>query len=218
MAGLSSGEWTALHLAGVVAYEDVLRVLAARGKFMQEACLEQKGGMLSVIGMARETLEEIAADTGVELANFNSSQQIVLSGPVDNIEKATEEVKAAGAKRAIPLQVAGAFHSSLMNSAAERLKPVLDDIVFEKPLLPVLSNVTGRPHETPDSIRSNMVAQVNSSVEWAASIAWMQGQGIDTFVECGPGRVLTGLVKRIDKQASLLNIQGVNDLNTLNDD
>ncbi|NCC53460.1 MAG: [acyl-carrier-protein] S-malonyltransferase [Spartobacteria bacterium] len=206
-AGLSSGEWTALYAANVLSFGEVVRVLAARGKFMQEACEEQKGGMLSVIGLNAEQVEKVALDAGLEMANFNSQEQIVLSGPVERIERAVQIAKDAGAKRAIPLNVAGAFHSSMMNSAAEKLAEFLAPITFSAPSMPVISNVTARPHEA-DTIRELMVKQVNSPVKFVDSVLWMQSAGVDSLVECGPGKVLSGLVKRIDKQLSMHSIQG----------
>jgi len=205
-AGLSLGEWTALHAAGVLTFEDTLRVLEARGRFMQEACDEREGGMVSVIGLSREQLEDICAKTGVEMANINSPQQIVLSGERSGIEEAGKLAGEAGAKGAVVLKVAGAFHSSLMNSAAQRLDEMLQGVEFSAPTIPVVANVTGQPHEA-DKLRERMVAQVNSSVLWHACVNWFTGNGYDSFVECGPGRVVTGLIKRIDRTVALHNIR-----------
>jgi [acyl-carrier-protein] S-malonyltransferase len=206
VAGLSSGEWAALYDAGVVSYPDALRVLEARGRLMQQACSEQAGGMLSVIGLDDATLAALAETCGVELANFNSPGQTVLSGAIAGIEKAGLRAREAGAKRAIQLDVAGAFHSSLMVSAAEAFAGVLSEITLHEPSIPVLSNVSGKPHEACTDIPSAMVEQITSSVQWVKSIQWMVGAGADTFVECGPGKILTGLVKRIDKAPALHNI------------
>lgn len=205
-AGLSSGEWTALHIAGVVSFEDVLKILQARGRFMQEACEEHPGGMLSVIGLDEPALRKVCAEAGIEMANLNSPEQTVLSGRKEGVEKAEGLVKQAGAKRGIRLNVAGAFHSSLMASAAKKLEQMLAGVPFSAPSMPVVSNVTGQPHGSPEDIRRLMVQQVTSSVQWVSSVRWMQGQGVKTYVECGPGKVLTGLVKRIDNTASLHNI------------
>ena len=204
-AGLSSGEWAALYLAEVLSFEEVVRILAARGKFMQEACEEHKGGMLSIIGLDADQVQQVAINSGLEMANFNSQQQIVLSGPAENIENAIQVAKATGAKRAIPLKVSGAFHCSLMNSAAEKLARFLAPIEFSAPTVPVISNVTARPHEV-ETIKDLMVKQVNAPVKWVDSVLWMQSQGVETLVECGPGKVLSGLIKRIDKQLSVHNM------------
>lgn len=206
-AGLSSGEWAALHAAGVVSFEDAVRALQARGRFMQEACEEQPGTMLSVIGLGADTLKRLSGEAGVEMANMNSPEQTVLSGRKEGIEVAEKLVKEAGARKAIRLNVAGAFHSSLMAPAARKLEAFLGDVPFAEPGMPVVSNVTGRPHTTPDEIRRLMVQQVTSPVQWVSCVQWMQGQGVGTYVECGPGKVLTGLVRRIDKGAVLHNIQ-----------
>ena len=207
VAGLSSGEWAALCAAGVVSFEDTVRVLEARGRFMQAACEQEPGGMLSVIGLSVEKLESIATACGIQVANLNSPEQTVLSGRVAGIERAEAMAKEAGAKRAIRLNVAGAFHSKLMEPAARELAAFLEGITFSAPGVPVVSNVLGRPFESVDEIRNGMVRQVTESVRWVDDIRWMIAQGIVTHIECGPGKVLSGLVKRIDKQASIHNIQ-----------
>jgi len=210
--GLSLGEWTALHAAGALGYEDTLRVLEARGRFMQEACEATQGGMVSVMGLPLETLEEICAASGVHIANLNSKEQVVLSGERAAIENAEQRAKEAGARRTVVLKVAGAFHSPLMAPAAEKLAGVLADVNIAEPVMPVVANVTGEPHGTPDEIRRVMIAQVTSPVRWLSCVEWLGARGVSTYVECGPGKVLTGLVKRIDREASLHNIQDVSTL------
>ena len=205
-AGLSSGEWTALYLAGVVSFEDTLKILEVRGKAMQLACEERPGTMMSVIGADPALLAKIAQESGVEQANFNSPEQTVLSGTKAGIDAAEAALKAAGVRKAIRLNVAGAFHSSLMTPAAQKLEAALAGVVFQAPQMPVVSNVTGQFHTTPDEIRVLMVKQVTGSVQWVQDVQRMQAEGVQAFVECGPGKVLTGLVKRIDKQAALYNI------------
>lgn len=212
MAGLSLGEWSALHVAGALSFDDTLRVLEARGRFMQEACEEREGGMVSVIGLPVDKLNEICSESGVEIANLNSAEQTVLSGERQGIEKAEQLAKAAGAKRTIVLNVAGAFHSSLMSSAAEKLASVLDGIEVKQPGISVLSNVTGEPHGDPDAIKRAMVRQVNSSVRWMSCISRLRDRGVGEYIECGPGKVLSGLIRRIDKDAVTRNVQ---DLETL---
>lgn len=206
-AGLSSGEWTALHLAGVVGYEATLKILEARGRFMTEACNERPGGMISVIGATPEQLEKLCAETGLEQANLNSREQTVLSGPVEGVDKAETLAESLGIRRMIRLNVAGAFHSTLMRPAAAKLEAELGRVEFRPPSFPVISNVTAAPHQNPDEIRRLMVAQVYSSVRWYEGIEWMKGQGVTEYLECGPGKVLTGLVKRIDKGVRLHSIQ-----------
>ncbi|MBP7830960.1 MAG: ACP S-malonyltransferase [Kiritimatiellae bacterium] len=205
-AGLSSGEWAALCFAGAISLEDTLRVLQARGRFMQEACEEQPGGMVSIIGAAPDRIEALCAATGVEAANFNSAEQTVLSGPKDRVADAEKRAAEFGARKAIRLNVAGAFHSSLMASAARKLEAFLGGIAFQAPTIPVFSNVTGQPHGGPDEIRRLMVKQVTSSVRWVSCVEGLRDLGVRAYAECGPGKVLTGLVKRIDKEAALHNI------------
>jgi [acyl-carrier-protein] S-malonyltransferase len=212
MAGLSLGEWSALHVAGAVTFEDGLRILQARGRFMQEACEAQAGGMVSVIGLPKTRLEEICAATGVHLANLNSDEQTVLSGPKAGIEAAEKKAKEAGAKRTVVLNVAGAYHCPLMAPAAARLETALRQVPIRSPRVPVVSNVTGRPHGDPEEIRRAMVRQVTSPVQWASTIRWFQGQGVGTYLELGPGRVLAGLIRRIDTSATVHSIQDVGTL------
>lgn len=207
VAGLSLGEWTALHHAGVVTFEDALRVLQARGRFMQEACEARAGGMVSVMGLSDGVLRDVCAATGVEMANINSPEQIVLSGPKERIADAERVAKEKGAKKTVVLNVAGAFHSSLMAPAAAKLEAFLKDVKLNAPQVPVVANVTGMPHGGPDDIRRAMVQQVTQSVRWVSCVEWFRGQGVGTYVECGPGKVLTGLIKRIDAAAVLHNIQ-----------
>jgi [acyl-carrier-protein] S-malonyltransferase len=206
-AGLSLGEWTALHAAGVLSFEDTLRILRARGRFMQEACDSTDGGMVSIIGLDYEKIREITEDAGVEIANLNSTGQTVLSGQREAVARAEELAKSAGAKKTVALNVAGAYHSSLMQSARDKLAGVLEEIEFGTPKVTVLSNVTGAPHGDPGNIRRKMLEQVTSSVHWYESIEWFTSNGVAEFVELGPGRVLSGLIRRIDRSVSVVNVQ-----------
>lgn len=206
-AGLSLGEWSALFMAEAISFEDALRVLAARGRFMQEACEERDGAMLSVIGLSVDALKRVAETAGVEIANFNSPQQIVLSGERKRIQDAEKLSMEAGAKRVVMLNVAGAYHSSLMAAAGQRLERFMKDMQFQTPRLPVLSNVTGHPHGSPEDIKRNMILQITSPVKWVSCTQWFKQQGVTRYIECGPGRVLSGLVKRIHPEAFLCHIQ-----------
>ena len=210
MAGLSSGEWTALHLAGVLTYEAALKVLEMRGTVMQKACETRPGSMLSVIGAEESQLKQVCEATGAEMANLNSREQTVLSGSREAIDAAEVKAKEVGIRKAIRLNVAGAFHSSLMKDAALQFGAYLNSVTFHAPSLPVLANVTGQPHSADaQAIRQAMIDQVYRSVRWYQGVEWMQGQGVTTYVECGPGKVLSGLAKRIDKNASTHSIQEV---------
>jgi [acyl-carrier-protein] S-malonyltransferase len=208
-AGLSSGEWAALYEAGVVSFEDAVRVLQARGRFMQDACEATPGGMLTIIGLPADQVHEIAAASGLEVANLNSPVQTVLSGHADRIAAGEAAAKAAGAKRALRLTVAGAFHSSLMRPAADRLADFLEGVEFRAPACPVWSNVTGKPHGEPGEIRKKMVEQVSSAVRWTDCFADMAASGMDVGFECGPGTVLAGLAKRIVPEST---VRGIFDL------
>jgi len=206
-AGLSLGEWTALHAAGALSFEDTLRILEARGRFMQEACAEREGAMMSIIGLAPEKVIAVCREADVEPSNFNSPEQTVVSGEKAKVKKAEELAKAAGATKAVMLNVAGAYHSRLMASAADRLKSVLDKVAFNVPVIPVISNVTGKPHGTPDEIRRTMIMQVTSPVQWVDGVRRFVADGISGYVEFGPGKVVSGLVKRVASDAVLNNVQ-----------
>jgi [acyl-carrier-protein] S-malonyltransferase len=207
--GLSLGEWTALHVAGVLSFEEALRVLEARGRFMQQACEEQPSGMVSIMGATPEQLAALCEKGGITVANINSDAQVVLSGRKDGVAVAAQAAGEMGVK-AIVLNVAGAFHSPLMESARVKLADVLKGIAFRPPAFPVLSNVTGAPHSPdPDVIKAAMLRQVTESVRWADCIKGAIQAGGKTFIEFGPGKVLSGLIKRIDKGVATLNVSDV---------
>jgi [acyl-carrier-protein] S-malonyltransferase len=205
-AGLSLGEFTALTAAGAMTFEDGLRVVRQRGKFMQEACDATRGGMAAVIGLEEAPTREVCAEAGVVLANLNCPGQLVISGEADKISKAVELAKAKGAKRAIPLPVAGAYHSPLMASAQSKLQAELAKINLTTPSVPVISNVTAQPHGAPGDISKRLVEQVTSSVLWETSMRYLLAQGFTRFIELGPGTALSGFMKRIDKGAQMLNV------------
>ena len=211
LAGHSLGEWTALYVAGTVSFEQTIRILRARGEAMQAACEANPGAMLAVMGIDGEALVAIAAEAGCFVANFNSLAQTVLSGTAESIDLAERLVKDAGAKRAVRLPVAGAFHSPLMQPAADAMTSFLSTIDFAEERVPVFSNVTAQPHENA-SVKDDMVKQITSSVQWVSIIQWMASHGVEEIVECGPGKVLAGLIKRIDKTCSVRNIGQLTDL------
>jgi [acyl-carrier-protein] S-malonyltransferase len=208
-AGLSLGEFTALTAAGAMSFEDGLRVVRQRGRFMQEACEATRGGMAAVIGLDEAPTREICAEAGVILANLNCPGQIVISGELDKITKAVELAKARGAKRAIPLPVAGAYHSPLMAGAQPKLQAELARVKLSPPVVPVISNVTGQPHGNAAEISARLVEQVTSSVLWEKSMRHLLAQGFTRFIEFGPGTALSGFMKRIDKKAQMLNVADV---------
>jgi [acyl-carrier-protein] S-malonyltransferase len=208
-AGLSLGEFTALTAAGAMSFEDGLRVVRQRGRFMQEACDATHGGMAAIIGLDEVPTREVCMEAGVELANLNCPGQLVISGEVDKVSKACELAKAKGAKRAIPLTVAGAYHSPLMASAQSKLQEELAEIKISAPIVPVISNVTAQPHGDATEISVRLFEQVTSSVLWENSMRYLIAQGFTRFIELGPGTALSGFMKRIDKMAQMLNVADV---------
>jgi [acyl-carrier-protein] S-malonyltransferase len=205
-AGLSLGEFTALTAAGAMSFEDGLRVVRQRGRFMQEACDVTQGGMAAVIGLDEAPTREVCAEAGVVLANLNCPGQLVISGEAEKILKAVDLAKAKGAKRAIPLPVAGAYHSPLMASAQPKLAAELAKTKIVSTSVPVISNVTAQPHGAPAEIGARLVDQVTSSVMWEASMRYLLAQGFTRFIELGPGAALSGFMKRIGKDVQMLNV------------
>lgn len=205
-AGLSLGEFTALAAAGAMSFEDGLRVVRLRGRFMQEACEATRGGMAAIIGLDEGPTREVCAEAGVTLANLNCPGQLVISGDADRIPQAVELAKAKGARKAISLTVAGAYHSPLMASAQPKLAAELARVNLGTPLVPVISNVTAAPHGAPADIARLLVEQVTGSVRWEESIRYLLGQGFTRFIELGPGNALSGFLRRIDKSAQALNV------------
>ncbi len=213
-AGLSLGELTALTAVGVFSFEDGLKISRQRGKFMQEACDLTKGTMAAVINLDQAVLAEVCATADVEMANLNCPGQIVISGETEKITAACELAKSKGAKRAMILSVAGAYHSRLMASAQPKVKAMLDGIQVNSPSVPVISNVTARPHGGPDEIRNGLTAQVVSPVRWEDSVRYLLAQGFTRFIELGPGAALSGFLKRIDSSVTIMNVENVPSLET----
>lgn len=205
-AGLSLGEFTALAAGGAMTFEEGLRLVRQRGRFMQEACEATRGGMAAIIGLEEAATREVCQQAGVVLANLNCPGQLVISGASDNIGQACELAKAKGARRALPLSVAGAYHSPLMASAQPKLAAALAAVALQPPTVAVLSNVTAQPHAGPAAIRDRLIEQVTSSVRWEESMRLLLAQGFTRFIELGPGTALSGFMKRIDKAAQVLNV------------
>jgi [acyl-carrier-protein] S-malonyltransferase len=206
-AGLSLGEFTALAAAGAMSFEDGLRIVRQRGRFMQEACDVTQGGMAAIIALDEGVTRDVCREAGVVLANLNCPGQLVISGESSKITTAVELAKAKGAKKAIPLVVAGAYHSPLMASAQPKLKAELAKAKISPPSIPVISNVTARPHGSPDEISARMVEQVTSPVRWEESMRHLLGEGFTRFIELGPGLALTGFMRRIDPKMKLMNVR-----------
>lgn len=205
-AGLSLGEFTALTAADAMTFEEGLKLVRQRGRFMQEACDATRGRMAAIIGLDEAPTREVCAEAGVALANLNCPGQLVISGETAKIARACELAQAKGARRALPLTVAGAYHSPLMASAQPKLEAELGRITLNAPAIPVVSNVTAEPHADAETIRARLIEQVTSSVRWEASMRYLLAQGFTRFIELGPGTALSGFMKRIDKMAQMLNV------------
>lgn len=220
VAGHSLGEYSALVCAGVLSFEEAVTIVRARGEYMEAAVPGGQGAMAAVLGAEREALAELCqtiTDAGhvVELANMNCPGQIVISGSAEGVAEAAARVKEAGGKRAIPLEVSGPFHSSLMKGAADRLADKLEAVTFKNPEVSVVANVTARPVDSSTELRDLLVEQVYSPVLWQDSVEWMIGQGVDTFIEIGPGSVLGGLIKKIDRSVKVIQVNSLDSVNML---
>lgn len=207
VAGHSLGEFSALVYSGALSFEDGLRLVAARANAMQKACEANPGTMAAIIALPDDKVKEICAEVSKEgkvvvPANFNCPGQLVISGEVDAINEACERMKAAGAKRALPLKVGGAFHSPLMQPAKEELQEAIECTNFSTPKCPVYQNVDAKPHTNPAEIKANLIAQLTSSVRWTESVKNMIADGADDFTECGPGKALQGMIARIDRNVA----------------
>ncbi len=206
-AGLSLGEFTAHSAAGTFSFEDGLKLVARRGLFMEEACQATQGAMAALIGGEEEAVKALAAECSVDVANFNAPGQIVLSGTVEGIDAAVEKARRHGIRRAIKLNVAGAYHSRLMQSAQDQLAAELADVSMQPPGIPVVCNFGASVVSDPAEIRSMLEKQVTGSVRWTESIRLLCEKGHRTFIELGPGKVLAGLVAKIDKDATVHSIE-----------
>jgi [acyl-carrier-protein] S-malonyltransferase len=211
VAGHSLGEYSALVAAGALSFTDAVKVVRLRGQYMERAVPGGQGAMAAVLGAEREALAALCArlskEVGsVEMANINSPGQIVISGTKEGVQAVVEQGREIGAKRVIPLEVSGPFHSSLMKPAAEQLAEALKQLSFKAPGVPVVANVTAQPVDEPSRIQELLVKQVYSPVLWEDSVLWLIAQGVDTFIEIGSGSVLTGLVKKIDKSVRVAAI------------
>jgi [acyl-carrier-protein] S-malonyltransferase len=215
MLGLSLGEYSALVAAGAVAFGDAVRLVRLRGQFMEEAARQFPGKMVSVMGVDAAAAGKIAKEAGCEVANLNCPGQVVLSGSNESIQKAIEISKQKGAAKAVLLNVSGAFHSSLMSQAGQRLKEEISKISFFEPEFPVISNVNASPEIKPDQIKENLIDQVSCSTRWEESIRYVISKKINTFLEIGPGKVLKGLLKRIDPALLIHNIENSDDIKLL---
>jgi len=206
LAGHSLGEYTALAAAGVLSIADTIYLARERGRLMHEAGLKQPGGMVAVLGADAELLAAACADTGTHLVNINCPGQLVISGAKENLTQTVDLLKSRGITKTIPLQVSGAFHTPLMQPAADGLAEVIASLTFNQPLVPVIANTTAEPLTTAEAIKDELLRQLCSCVRWQQSVEYMINDGVSTFIEIGPGRVLAGLIKRIKREARMVNI------------
>jgi len=207
VAGHSLGEYTALVAAQVLDFADALYLARERGRLMQEAGEKAVGGMVAIIGLDEALVSDVCQPTGTQIANVNCPGQIVVSGSTQALDQAVELAKAKGAQRTIPLQVSGAFHSPLMQPAAEGMSQAVSRATFHDPIVPIIANTTAQPITSAEAVKVELLNQLCHCVRWQRSIEYMIEEGVSTFVEIGPGQVLTGLIKRIDKEVQVLNIE-----------
>ena len=211
-AGLSLGEYSALIAAGSLSFEDGLRLVRKRAEIMNEASLSHPGKMAAVIDLAMDKIKDICLKSGAEIANLNCPGQTIISGKAESVDKAKEMCVAAGAKRVIELEVSGGFHSSLMFEASAELKEVLDNASIAAMSIPVVSNYTAAPEYRPAQVRENLIHQMYSAVRWEDSVRFMIKQGVSKFIEFGPGKILKGLLRRIDPVVEVASIEKKDDI------
>jgi len=214
-AGLSLGEYSALSAAGAFSFEDTLKLVERRSFFMEEACQAQKGAMAAIIGCDQDKLQKVCEETGAQVANYNSPQQIVITGHADKVDAAIEKIREIGAKSIIPLEVGGAFHSALMKTAADQFTEALKLVSINPLKIGVVSNVDGRDTHDTAAILQKLTKQITSPVQWVGTIEYMVSKGVKDFIEIGPGKVLSGLIKRIDRSLNVHNIEAPPDIEKL---
>ena len=206
VAGHSLGEYTALAVSGVLDFAATVYLARERGRLMHEAALKKPGGMMAIIGLDEASLNEVCVQSDTHIANINCPGQLVISGTNENLTQAEDLARARGAYRTILLQVSGAFHTPMMQPAVEGMSEVIASLSFHEPTIPIIGNTTAQPLTTADSIKEELLRQLCNCVQWHRCIEYMVSDGVSTFIEIGPGRVLAGLIKRIDKNVKILNI------------
>jgi [acyl-carrier-protein] S-malonyltransferase len=209
VAGHSLGEYTTLAVAGVLDFATTVYLARERGRLMWEAGLIKPGSMVAVIGLDEAPLAEVCRKTETRIANFNCPGQLVISGAKENLAKASDLAKAKGALRTIPLQVSGAFHTPLMQPAVDGMSEIIANLSFNQPRVPIIANTTAKPLTTAEMIKEELLQQLCNGIQWQRSIEYMVNGGASTFIEIGPGNVLTGLIKRISGNVKTINIGDV---------
>ena len=214
VAGHSVGEYAALVAAGVLNFDDAMRLVRKRGELMHEAGTVSPGTMAAIIGLDYQAIKEVCAriEGVVEIANYNSPEQIVISGETDAVGRAMEALNEKGARRIMPLNVGAAFHSSLMKTAAEKLVNELQKVTFREPRIPIVVNVTAKALRDSKGIKDSLSRQILGSVLWTDTVKTMISSGVDTFIEVGPGKALSGMIRKIDKYVQIFNIEDAKSL------
>ncbi len=215
VGGHSLGEYTALAAAGVLDFATTVSLARERGRLMHEAGQEAPGGMAAIIGLEEALLNEVCKETDTVIANFNCPGQLVISGPIENIPRASELARSRGASRVVQLQVSGAFHTSLMKSAQEGLAEIITTLDFHDPDVPIIANVSAQPLTTGENVKKELIDQLCNGVQWQRSVEYMLDEGVSSFIEIGPGRVLSGLIRRINREAGTQNISDVEAIKAL---
>lgn len=215
VAGLSLGEYSALVAAGALSFDDAVYLVKRRGEFMEEEALRRPGKMLSIIGLDMVKIKEICRSTHTEIANLNCPGQVVISGGIEEIKKSLGLAKELGARMAVVLEVSGAFHSSFMQGASLKLAKELEKVKIKAPPIPIVCNVTGKQTVSPEIIKENLIKQVASSVLWEDSMRFILSIGVNNFYEFGPGKVLKGLMRRIEADIEVINVEKKEDILSL---
>ena len=215
MAGHSLGEYTALNVAGVLGVADTALLVQERGRLMQEACEQRPGAMAAILGLDEMVIEEISRETGTFVSNINTSDQTVVSGDVMAVAQALDMAMARGAKKVVPLRVGGAFHSKLMEPAREGLVEAIDSLSFRDPQIPIVGNYSGRPLTTAEEVKRELASQICGCVQWKRSMEFMVGSGVTRFIELGPGRTLSSIVRRIDRDAETRSVDDMESILSL---
>lgn len=215
VAGHSLGEYTALAAAEVLDFATIVYLARERGRLMHEAGQITPGGMTAIIGLDASLLAGVCEQTGARIANINCPGQIVISGAEDNLNQAMDLAKAKGAYRAIPLQVSGAFHTPLMQPAVDGMAEIIATLSFKNPAVPIIGNTTAQPLTTAEAVKQELLEQLCHCIQWQRSVEYMVNEGVSTFIELGPGKVLAGLIKRIDKGVKMVNIGDAEAVNNI---
>jgi [acyl-carrier-protein] S-malonyltransferase len=215
VAGHSVGEYTALVAANALAFADAVRLVRERGRLMQEACTSKPGGMAAVIGLDEASVKEICLETGAQIANINCSGQIVVSGTREAIARSMDLAQARGAVGVVPLEVSGAFHSALMQPTIEGMAQAISRVNLRPPEVPIVANSTAKPVTTVDEVKEELLQQLCHCVQWQPSVEYMAGVGVSIFIEIGPGIVLSKLIKRIAKNAQVLNMSDLESIKAI---